>query len=300
MLYFNLVKTKITKNDIIIIHGNFYSIHALISKFLFKTKIIVDTHDLYSALTLNDKPNIFEKYYKIPIDEYIARKIYKHSDLRITVSNSLSTILQTRYLKSFCVIRNCTDIPLEIQKIDQVNKKVNTSDKLHGIFIGNNKQGLTLEWLNDKKWFGSNVNFHFYGEKYENEKILENNHTVVHPPVDFNLENFDFAFYDFAFFPYSIDHANIQVALPNGFFMLARAGLPCLLPINGEFKEINSQFNLGIFVNYYDSVNVYEGIETLANNYCDYTKSIYKFRETFSWQSEKRIFIDLLLSEEVI
>lgn len=300
LVYFNLVKTKIRKNNIIIIHGYFYGLHALISKLWFKTKIIIDTHDLYAALTLSKNKHVFEKYIKVTIDEFIIRKIYKYSDLRITVSNSLAAILESKYSTDFYVIRNCTDIPLAPPGLDNVKGNRMVDHRLQGIFVGNNKQGLSLGWLADKKWTESNVDFHFYGEKYEKGEISVHDHVKIHPAVDFNIENFDFGFYDFAFFPYSIDHENIQVALPNGFFLLARAGLPCLLPINQEFESINSEFSLGVFVDFMDSDSVYKGIINVTQNCSDYQRNIFEIRRTFSWQSESQIFAELLLNKKII
>lgn len=77
------------------------SIAAVFYKIIFKSKMIFDAHELFSEVPELNGRNFKKKIWKI-----VEKSAISISDLRITVSDSISSYFEKLYNKKFIVIRN--------------------------------------------------------------------------------------------------------------------------------------------------------------------------------------------------
>lgn len=109
IIFINFYRIGIIRCKVLIVHESIYTFVALVSKYLFGTKIIVDCHDDYHSLGIPFHDHFFYKNFKEPFDEFLRRILYKNAAVCFTVSDSLAMELSSRYGRNFEVFLNTND-----------------------------------------------------------------------------------------------------------------------------------------------------------------------------------------------
>jgi len=272
MIFINFYRIRLIRCKVLIVHESIYTFAALVSKYLFGTKIIVDVHDDYRSLGIPFHDHFFYKNFKEPFDEFLRRTLYKNAQVCFTVSNSLAMELSSRYGRNFEVFLNTNDFFSQNENLVRSKPKLslnelNSEKCITGIFIGNYKESLNLSFLESDIWSKSNKKFKFvfYGKGYENtlSKFGQSDYVSFHKPIDFRTDVFDFNGFDFGFMPLNDKNKSVKFALPNGLFTLIDAQLPVLYPDLLEMKKLNSELNFGILSDFSDPLNIFWNISSL-------------------------------------
>lgn len=300
ILYINFFRIKFFRCRVLIIHEAFFLPIAFIQKIIFKTQIIVDVHDDYRNIISKQNSTIFHRLFKNLFDESCRRILYKIASRRITVSFSLAEELKKVYYKDFVVIRNINSFFLENKQLlqkDLFRSKRPENSIYRGIFIGNNKNSLNLDWLYEDFWDGQNFEFNFFGHGYDSSKLVHNDRNIrFHPAIDFAHDSFNFDNFDFGFIPLNIRDESVKYALPNGFFTLVHAKLPILMPNIIELDSFNKKYNVGMVNEFVSARQVYDDLNILVRNASNLS---YKKNDPIkiqNWNVEEKIFIKLLNS----
>jgi hypothetical protein len=291
----NFFTVHIPKSKCIVIHESIFTLYAILQSWLHGTKIVVDVHDDYSSLIPKHLQNHFDRYYRIPIEEYFRKLLYKKAHYCFTVSRSLADELNSRYCRKFLVIRSIPDFfdfhPSRLQKADGIHQF--TRESWRGIFIGNYKLSLETRFLSSDSWINYNpsTTFEFVGEGYDDlrEKMSKFSHVKFRDPIDFSNDYFDFNEYDFGFIPINPSDKAMRHALPNGLFILMFANLPTLIPGLSEMIQVNNLANFAL-VTEFDRAEIVQGQLSqlsrisLANRHASIIHN-----ENFSWNNERQI-----------
>jgi hypothetical protein len=252
LIWINFFRIGMIRSSILVLHESYFYPNALISKILFKTKLVVDVHDDYDSLSLNSYSTNFDRVFRIKFEQFMRRELYNRADLRITVSDTLAGALNERYENTFKVLENIEDIFEENSNLTKYTRSRTDNDYqvIRGLFIGNFKESLDFEWLKNDAWSSSNIHFEFevVGKGYSSEYISNFNSKYIRflDSIDFYESNFDFNNYDFGIMPLNSANLSVKFALPNGFFKLAFSNLPLLVSDCYEFKLICNKYNLGV------------------------------------------------------
>jgi len=301
----NFYRIGFIRCKVLIVHESIYTFAALVSKYLFGTKIVVDVHDDYRSLGIPFHDNFFYKNFKEPFDEMLRKILYKNAQVCFTVSNSLANELSSRYGRSFEVFLNTNDYFSQNQNLIRKKPKLNQngldSQSSHtGIFIGNYKESLNLSFLDSNVWSESNEKFYFvfYGKGYENapSKFKQKNYVTFHKPINLGIDFFDFNDFDFGFMPLNDKNKSVQFALPNGLFTLIDAQLPVLYPNLLEMKQLNNELNYGMLSDFSDPLNIFRNISELIRlNYGSQSK-IDLFYKKYNLLKDNDRFVSIIRS----
>ncbi len=298
ILYINFFRIKFFRCRVLIIHEAFFLPIAVIQKTIFKTQIIVDVHDDYRKIINKQNATIFHVVFKNLFDEASRKILYKIATIRITVSSSLAEELKKVYSKDFVVIRNINSFFSDNKQLlpkKPLSRKLPADYLYRGIFIGNNKNSLNLDWLFDNFWNRHKYEFNFFGQGYDSREFIANDRKFhFHKAIDLTNDSFDFNDFDFGFIPLSIQNESAKYSLPNGFFTLFHAGLPILMPNIIELDSFNKKYNVGIVSEFDSAKKVYNDLNLLMEKatFLSHQKN-FSF-ETHSWNVEELIFIKLL------
>ena len=300
IFYINFFRIKFFRCRILIIHEAFFLPIALIQKTFFNTQIIVDVHDDYRKIISKQNATIFHMIFKNIYDEACRRILYKIATIRITVSYSLAEELKKIYSKDFVVIRNINSFFSDNKQLLQkepFRRKPPADYVYRGIFIGNNKNSLNLDWLFEDLWNSHRFEFNFFGQGYDSSGFIPNNkHIRYHKPINFANDSFDFNKFDFGFIPLNIRNESVKYALPNGFFTLVHAQLPILMPKIIELDSFNMKYNVGIVSEFDSARKVYNHLNQLMENAYELSYEKNLSFEIHNWNAEEKIFIKLLKS----
>lgn len=274
ILFINFYRVGIVRSKVLIVHESIFTFTALISKFIFGVKIIVDVHDDYQALTIPFRHHYFYRFFKEPFDEFLRRILYKNAHICITVSNSLAAELSSRYSRNFEVILNTNNFFSQNKTLFPKKIAPNPQDLLNnrnitGIFIGNYKNSLDFSFLDPLVWHGldNRFKFIFYGNGYERIALEfeQCEYVSFNNAIDLCNDSFNFDNFDFGFMPLNTADASVRFALPNGLFTLIEARLPILFPNLIEMVSLNNLLNYGLLSDFSDPLDIIFKIPKIVN-----------------------------------
>jgi hypothetical protein len=304
LIWINFFNIGVIRSNILVLHESYFYPSALISKIIFKTKLVVDVHDDYDNLALISYSTQFDRVFRIKFEQFMRRKLYNSADLRITVSNSLAVELSERYQNTFKVLENIENIFEEnlILRKCTGSRNENNSQVIRGLFIGNFKESLDFEWLNNNHWSFSNIHFEFdiIGKGYTSEYISKFNSKYIKflDSIDFYESHFDFNNYDFGFMPFNSKNLSVKFALPNGFFKLAFSNLPLIVAECYELEQICKKYNLGVVSKFDCLLCIQKEIIFITSKDFLSSRDLRKFKDDYNFSKQSFSFLRNL--EELI
>jgi hypothetical protein len=307
IIYINILIIPKLKASVIIVHESIFTLSVIAAKKLYKARLIVDVHDYYNYIIEKNSQTPFDKYYRLKFDDYFRRILYSNSFLLLTVSNSLSKSLRNNYGQEFYVIKNIGNVfesNVNVIKKNSNRNADNNSNAKKGVFIGNYKNSIKSDWLKDEYWNSEkcSIQFTFIGNGYTQDFINQFNPKLVafKGPIDFFVEKFDFNIYDFAFLPYESKGLANEFALPNGFFLLAQANLPLLIPKISEMSTINQKYNLGLESDFQCPESIASEIYKITSTEFISCRNIEEFNSDYNFELESKKFLDIISNLKIV
>jgi len=246
-------------------------IAGVIAKNKFKSKIIYDSHELWSNISHNQ--NLISRVYSFVYSKlYYVLEIFYISkfDKVITVSEPIKHVLQKRYkLKDIIVVENrCEYIPPLKNKIFNplcVYIGAERTDVLKFAKIIKNKFNWNSKMLGFKK--NKIQGILFRGK--------------IHP-CKFKKELKDCSV---GLCIYGKDSKSVYFTIPNKLFQYVQYELPIIAPNYPGLQKIK-KYNVGVLYN--DDEDFLFKFKHLIDNYDFYKSNILKYKYFLSWEFEKQ------------
>jgi len=202
-----------------------------------KTGIPLAIHIMDDSVSILNKPNLFYLYWKKKIKNSFELLV-ERTDIRLSISESMSEEYLKRYNRSFIPFRN----PVEISSWEPFIKKNWTlNDEVNVVYTGrlavpNINSLLTFcQVIDELNTIGYRINFHIYSIDTNSSflaKIKNLKSIYIHKAVKFGqipalITQFDFAFLPIDFTPKGFKYARFSVSTKTSEYMIS--GVPILL-----------------------------------------------------------------------
>jgi len=286
LLEFNikiLLKCLLIKPKIIHCHDLSGLYIGLITKLIFKSKLIFDAHELEA-----------QEGFVSPL-EHVLRTIYEFlpilfCDNLITVSESISLWYGWKGAKNVSIIQNkATNNESAIESKKTLLEKMPPKNKGHNlIYIGMLERFRSVEDLLHKFKNKSNYNLYFLGEgpleKIIKKEMQTSKNIFLHPYVRKDLVSNFIKGFDYSICIIEKTSLSSYFSMPNKLFQSLASGVPVIVADNPDMANFVRKNDYGIVTRNIKDIDIQ--IEKNSDNLFKFRDNIYNDRSQFFWDSE--------------
>lgn len=303
LLEFKFIKAAIKeKADIYHAHELLTLFHGYVASRINRARLIYDAHELQSELVTT-----FAKHPKIEKFkcEIIERIFIKKANSVITVSDSISNVLESRYkINKPIVIKNCPFLT-SIENNDKIRTilGISKSKKIilyQGNFTPDKDIDKLIEialYLNDEVlvMIGDGVIKKIIEKKIKSMKIENRVFLLGHIPNNKLLHYTVSADLGISVFPNSC--LNIYYSLPNKLFEYLMVGVPVIASNFPEIKKIIEEYRVGKVVDSMNPKIIANAIKLIFNDSDSYRQmhlnALKITKDIFNWENESKKLLSL-------